>query len=87
MPIGPQPSGRRGTVGHAYSALNLRLVLAAFGLVTSTLFAVLLMRAGFAVWGWVMIVLAVVAAVDIVVIQLRRRARRRIDRDSHSLFE
>ena len=28
-----QPRRARGTVGHAYSALNLRLVLARFGLV------------------------------------------------------
>ena len=33
MPIGAQPRGARGTVGHPYSALTLRLVLAAFGLV------------------------------------------------------
>ena len=29
-----QPRRARGTVGHAYSALNLRLTLASFGLVT-----------------------------------------------------
>jgi hypothetical protein len=28
MPIGSQPSGRRGTVGHPYRALNLWLALA-----------------------------------------------------------
>jgi uncharacterized membrane protein len=87
MPIGAQPSGRRGTVGHAYSALNLRLVLALFGLITSTVFAILLFRAGAAVFGWLLVALAVIAAVDLVVIQLRRRARRRADGDGHSLFE
>jgi hypothetical protein len=91
MPIGSQPPGRRGTVGHPYSALNLRLVLAAFGLITSTVFAVLLLRAGFTVFGIVFIVLAVIAAVDLVVVQLRRRARRRSahrsDGGGHSLFE
>jgi hypothetical protein len=76
MPIGEQPPGRRGTVGHPYSALNLRLVLAGFGLVTSVVFAVLLLRAGAAPYGWLFVALAVVAAVDLVVIQLRRRARR-----------
>jgi hypothetical protein len=86
MPFGGQPSGRRGTVGHPYSALNLRLVLALFGLVTSVLFAVLLLHAGVAVLGWIFIGLAVIAAVDLVVVQLRRRARRRTGGEN-SLFE
>ena len=83
MPIGPQPRGRRGTVGHAYSPLNLRLVLALFGLVSSVVFAVLTFRADLPLFGWLFVVLALVAAVDLVVIQLRRRARR----GDHSLFE
>ncbi|MFC8847591.1 MULTISPECIES: DUF6343 family protein [unclassified Micromonospora] len=83
-----QPRRARGTVGHAYSALNLRLVLAGFGLVTMVIFAVL------AVWadvGWLGVVcafLAVVAAVDLVVIQRRRAVRRRESPGArHSLFE
>jgi hypothetical protein len=87
MPIGAQPPGRRGTVGHAYSALNLRLVLAGFGLVVCAGLAVLLIRAGLQVLGWVCAVLAVIAAVDLVVVQLRRRARRAAEGDGHSLFE
>jgi Flp pilus assembly protein TadB len=87
MRIGPQPRGRRGTVGHPYSPLNLRLVLAAFGLVTCTVFAALSLRAGVVVAGWLFIALALAAAVDLVVVQLRRRARRRADRNGHSLFE
>ena len=83
MPIGPQPRGRRGTVGHAYSPLNLRLVLALFGLVSSVVFAVLAFRADLPLFGWLFVGLAAVAAVDLVVIQLRRRARR----GDHSLFE
>src|SRR5690348_11898700 len=47
MPIGPQPRGARGTVGHPYSALNLRLVLAIFGLVSCTVLAVLAARVGY----------------------------------------
>jgi hypothetical protein len=77
MPIGAQPPGRRGTVGHPYSALNLRLVLALFGLVTSIVFAVLLFRADLTAFGWIFVALAVIAAVDAIVVQLRRRARRR----------
>lgn len=91
MPIGPQPPGRRGTVGHPYSALNLRLVLAAFGLITTTVFAVLLLRAGVTVFAIAFIVLAAIAAVDLVVVQLRRRARSRASHRAngggHSLFE
>jgi uncharacterized membrane protein len=87
MPIGAQPSGRRGTVGHPYSALNLRLVLALFGLVTSLVFAVvLLMLTDVKVFGWIFVALAVIAAVDLVVVQLRRRARNRAG-GNYSLFE
>ncbi len=71
------PPGRRGTVDKPYSALNLRLVLATFSLISSAIFAVLLLRADIRVFGWTFAVLAVVAAVDVVVIQLRRRARGR----------
>lgn len=73
MPIGAQPPERRGTVGHAYSALTLRLILAAFGLVTCAVLAVLLLRTGFDLLGWITAALAVIAAIDLVVIQLRRR--------------
>jgi hypothetical protein len=87
MPIGAQPPNRRGTVGHPYSALNLRLALAVFGLVTCVVLAVLVMRTGERGFGWVLVALAADAAVDIVVVQLRRRARRRAGEGDHSLFE
>ena len=83
MSINPQPPGRRGTVGHPYSPLNLRLVLALFGLITSAGFAVLLFRAEFELAGWLFVLLAVAAAVDLVVVQLRRRA----EGGGRSLFE
>jgi hypothetical protein len=83
MPIGPQPPGRRGTVERPYSALNLRLILAAFGFVVCTVLAVVLFRAGWPIPGWLLVAWAAVAVVDIVVVQLRRRARGR----GHSLFE
>jgi hypothetical protein len=88
MPIGAQPPGRRGTVGQPYSALNLRLVLAAFGFVVCMVLAIVLWRMGWTVGGWLLAAWAVVALVDMVVVQLRRRARRRAEggRD-HSLFE
>ncbi|TWG24830.1 hypothetical protein [Actinoplanes teichomyceticus] len=88
MPIGPQPSGRRGTVEEPYSPLNLRLLLAAFGLVVCAALAALLFRAGWTVPGWLLAAWAAVAMIDIVVIQLRRRARRRAEGGKrHSLFE
>jgi hypothetical protein len=88
MPIGAQPPGRRGTVGEPYSALNLRLVLAAFGFAICTVLAVLLWRSGWTVPGWILAAWALVAVIDMVVVQLRRRARRRGEGGRrHSLFE
>jgi hypothetical protein len=87
MPLGPQPKRARGTVGHPYSALNLRLALAAFGLVTCAVLAGLMFAARYWVPGWILAVLAAVALVDLIVIQSRRRARRRADPNEHSLFE
>lgn len=86
MQIGAQPPDRRGTVGHPYSALNLRLALALFGLVVCAGLGVLLLRGGFAVFGWLLLGLAAVAAVDAVVVQMRRRARRG-DGHRYSMFE
>jgi len=89
MPIGPQPPGRRGTVDEPYSALNLRLILAAFGFVVCTLLAIWLFHIGWVVPGWLLLAWAAVAVVDMVVVQLRRRARRRAEGGDghHSLFE
>jgi uncharacterized membrane protein len=87
MRIGAQPPRRRGTVGQPYSALNLRLALAAFGLVSCVVFAVFMARAGATVFAWFLVALAIVAAVDLVVIQLRRRTRRRQGDEHGSLFE
>ncbi|WP_436519985.1 hypothetical protein [Actinoplanes sp. HUAS TT8] len=87
MPIGPQPHGRRGTVEEPYTPLNLRLVLAAFGLVVCVGLSILLFRMGWTVPGWLLAGWAVVALVDIVVIQFRRRARARAEGGDHSLFE
>jgi hypothetical protein len=75
MPIGSQPKGRRGTVGHPYTALTLRLVLATFGLVVCAALAAVLFWRGLTAAGVVAAVLAAVAVVDLVVIQLRRHRR------------
>ncbi len=87
MPIGAQPRGARGTVGHPYSALNLRLVLAVIGLILCTAAAVILFWRGVPVLGALFAAVGATAVVDIVIIQLRRRARRRTDPARHSLFE
>jgi hypothetical protein len=69
--------------------LNLRLVLATFGLVVSLVLGVLVARAGYPVPAGMLFLLAVVAAVDLVVVQRRRAARRREEPPDthHSLFE
>lgn len=89
MAVKPQPRGRKGTIGHPYTALNLRLVLASFGLLISLLLGVLVLRADHPVPAGILFLLAVVAAVDLVVIIRRRAARRREEPPGtrHSLFE
>jgi Flp pilus assembly protein TadB len=87
MPIGPQPKGAQGTAGHPYSALNLRLALASFGLAFLAVLAAILFAVGYPIPAGIAVVLAVVTIVDIVVIQSRRRQRRRRDHQSGSLFE
>jgi membrane protein implicated in regulation of membrane protease activity len=82
-----QRRGARGTVGHPYSALNLRLMLATFGLVSCGILAVVAWRL-LPVLSMALVALALVAAVDLVVIQRRRVARRREQPGvRHSLFE
>jgi hypothetical protein len=88
MPIEPQPPGRRGTVGQPYSALNLRLGLAVFGFVFCVLVATaVLIWTPLDVLAWILIALAVTAAIDAVVVQRRRLARKRSGDTGHSLFE
>ncbi|SBT37842.1 DUF6343 family protein [Micromonospora auratinigra] len=78
----------RRRVNAASSALNLRLVLALFGLVSMTVFAVVAFAADVPWLGVGCAVLAVVAVVDLIVIQRRRAARRREEPGvRHSLFE
>jgi Family of unknown function (DUF6343) len=86
--VSSQPRGRRGTVGHAYTPLNLRLVLALFGAGVSTVLAVLAELVGLRWAAIVLIVLAVVAVVDTVVVLRRRAARHREQPERRfSLFE
>jgi uncharacterized membrane protein YqjE len=67
--------------------LNLRLVLAGFGLVSCAVLAGLAFSRGYPVVGVIAVVFAVVAVIDLIVIQRRRRQRRRVDTQDHSLFE
>jgi Flp pilus assembly protein TadB len=79
---------RRGTVGHPYSALNLRLALAIFGLVSCTALAVGLAWAGHPVPAMITAAIALTAVVDLIVVQRRRVQRRRREPGAHhSLFE
>ena len=83
-----QPRDRRGTVGHAYSALNLRLILASFGLVAGAVLAVLMMRADQPLLAVLAAAVAIISAIDIVIVLRRLRIRRRQDPGHHySLFE
>ena len=78
----------KGTVGHPYSALNLRLALAVFGLLAFTALAVGLWLVGFRPLAVFAAVGAATAVVDIVVVQRRRIRRRRAEPGAHhSLFE
>ncbi len=85
--LGGQPRRRRGTVDRPYTALNLRLILASVGLIGWVGLAVLAFLGGYTVVGWFLIAAAAFAVIDLVVIQLRRRARDRNDGGGHSLFE
>jgi hypothetical protein len=73
----------------AQSALNLRLVLASFGLILTLPLAVWAAVAGSTAFAVLLGALAVIAFVDILVIQYRRRQRRRSEPPGtdHSLFE
>jgi hypothetical protein len=85
--FGAQPRRRRGTIDRPYSALNLRLILASVGLIGWVGLAVLAFLSGYSLLGWLLIAAAAFAVIDLVVIQLRRRARSRSDGGGHSLFE
>jgi hypothetical protein len=87
MRFGGQPRRRRGTIGHPYSALNLRLILASVGLIGWVGLAIVAFVGGYPVVGWLLIAAAAFAVIDLVVIQLRRRARSRSEGGGHSPFE
>jgi len=84
--MGRKPA--RGTVGHPYSALNLRLALAVFGLVSMTALTVVLIWLGYPGFAIATGAIAAVAAVNAAVVQRRRVQRRRREPGAnHSLFE
>ena len=73
LPDYHDPTAGFGGAAPARSALTLRAVLAAFGLVISAVGAGISFGNGFAVIGWLLIAVAVVALVDLVVILVRKR--------------
>jgi membrane protein implicated in regulation of membrane protease activity len=75
LPDHHDPTAGFGGAAPAQSALTLRLVLAAFGLVVCVAGGIVLLVAGVPVWiAVVLFVLAAVALVDLVVVA-RRKAR------------
>ena len=73
LPDHHDPTAGIGGAAPAQSALTLRLVLAAFGLVVCTVFGVLALRADVPVlFPVVLFVLAAVALVDLVVVARRK---------------
>ena len=70
------------TAERPQSALNMRIALAAFGLVVCGVFAAAAFAAGLTALAIGLAVLALIAAVDLAVV-IRRRVRRG---DGHSLF-
>jgi hypothetical protein len=75
VPLGSQPRRARGTVEHPYSALRLRQVLAWFGLVVCLGGAVLVWRIGPRPFAVVLLIGAIAAVIDLVVISIRLRRR------------
>jgi Flp pilus assembly protein TadB len=76
----------KGTHEHPKSALNLRLIFALFGLVSSTALAITAFVVGYVTLGVVLAVIAGVALVNTAVVGVRVvRRRRRGER--HTLFE
>jgi uncharacterized membrane protein YqjE len=74
--------------GQPRSALNLRLVLAAFGFITCAALATGLFWAGLRLGALLAAAVALVAAVNVAVVQYRRVQRhRREPGEHHSLFE
>jgi hypothetical protein len=72
LPDYHDPTAGVGGAAPARSALTLRAVLAAFGLVVSAVGAWLAFDAGLPVFAWVLVAVAVVALVDLVWILIRK---------------
>jgi membrane protein YdbS with pleckstrin-like domain len=87
--IGPQPRGREGTSDRPYTPLNLRLILAVFGLAAAIVAGIFFWQAGLPVWTIIAAgILALVTIVNLVFVLARRRARQRQDPGAtHSIFE
>jgi uncharacterized membrane protein YqjE len=81
-----------GTLKHPYSALNLRLILASFGLVCFAALTAVLFWYDNPGWGIATAVISVLAAINVAVVLRRRRERRRRELAEgkdirHSIFE
>ena len=67
------PTAGIGGASPARSALTLRAVLAAFGLVFCAGAAWISFAVGWSLWGWLLAVVAVIAVVDLAVVLNRKR--------------
>ena len=77
VPLGSQPRSADGTVEHPYSALRLRLVLAAFGVVVCVAGGILVwLLVGAVAIAVVFFLFALVAAIDLGVVATRIRRGR-----------
>ena len=85
LPSSPKRTGREGRT--ALSALNLRMVLAVFGLVSCSLLAWWAAELGAPAGTGVLAALALIAAIDLVVIMIRRHQRAVQTHRHYSLFE
>lgn len=72
LPDYHDPTGGFGGAPPARSALTLRAVLAAFGLVFCAVAAVFAFAADLIAFGWVLVVLAVIALVDLAWVLYRK---------------
>jgi Family of unknown function (DUF6343) len=78
MPLGAQPNRADGSIEHPYSALRLRRVLAAFGVIMFAAVSGVLFALGLTPIAIACVVLAVVGLVDLWVIEVRLRRARQV---------
>jgi hypothetical protein len=77
MPLGPQPRNADGSIEHPYSALRLRRILAAVGIVLFAALAGALFALGQDWLAGICVIAAVAGLIDLWIIQVRIGRHRR----------